>query len=329
MIFIFCNNNDYDIKQICEWLIRFKKEFRCVRNGVDFLKLIHFSKDDFVFSIGKDSYKFSEIDSVLFKFGSINLTPFFDFKVKPDKARDNIDNSLKYFLSARSNALRELMEEKFNSLQRRIGRSRLGRVNKMLFLEIANSTGLNVPEYLLTTNKNELTLFKNRFRRIINKSIDINFEFFDIESKKRYYQFTKEVDDELLRLVPDEFGLSMFQELIEKDFELRVLFFDNEVYATKILSQDNKNTELDYRRYDLDKMNRLVPYSLPSTLKVKLRKFMKEVDLNFGSIDLIKSISGDFYFLECNPEGQYGMVSLPCNYHLDYSIAKYLSNYGI
>ena len=34
----------------------------------------------------------------------------------------------------------------------------------------------------------------------------------------------------------------------------------------------------------------------------------------------------NYYFLEINPVGQYGMVADPCNYELDKLIAKYLIN---
>ena len=36
------------------------------------------------------------------------------------------------------------------------------------------------------------------------------------------------------------------------------------------------------------------------------------MSLNTGSIDLIKTKSGDYVFLEVNPVGQFSMVSFPC-----------------
>ncbi|SQB45601.1 ATP-GRASP peptide maturase, grasp-with-spasm system [Chryseobacterium jejuense] len=50
---------------------------------------------------------------------------------------------------------------------------------------------------------------------------------------------------------------------------------------------------------------------------------MQSLDLNCGSLDLLKS--GDkYYFLEVNPIGQFLGLSLICNYSLEKEIACYL-----
>ncbi|MDM1050110.1 hypothetical protein [Sphingobacterium hotanense] len=48
---------------------------------------------------------------------------------------------------------------------------------------------------------------------------------------------------------------------------------------------------------------------------------MKGLGFNTGSIDLILTPDGDYVFLEINPEGQFGMVSHPCNYFLEREMA--------
>lgn len=40
--------------------------------------------------------------------------------------------------------------------------------------------------------------------------------------------------------------------------------------------------------------------------------------------NIVVDEKGDYYFLEVNPVGQYGMVEFPCNYKLNEKIAKYL-----
>ena len=51
---------------------------------------------------------------------------------------------------------------------------------------------------------------------------------------------------------------------------------------------------------------------------------MEALGLVMGSIDLIRSTEKEYVFLEVNPSGQFEMVSLPCNYHLEEKIANYL-----
>ncbi len=50
---------------------------------------------------------------------------------------------------------------------------------------------------------------------------------------------------------------------------------------------------------------------------------MKKLNLDTGSIDLIKDLSGNYYFLEVNPQGQFGGMK---EYGLDIekNIAEYL-----
>lgn len=53
---------------------------------------------------------------------------------------------------------------------------------------------------------------------------------------------------------------------------------------------------------------------------------MKLMDLNTGSIDMIKNKNNEYIFLEVNPVGQFSMVSYPCNYYIEEKIASYLIN---
>jgi glutathione synthase/RimK-type ligase-like ATP-grasp enzyme len=91
-----------------------------------------------------------------------------------------------------------------------------------------------------------------------------------------------------------------------------------------IFSQSNKMTETDYRNYDLDNPNRIVPYKLNKQLENKLILLLENLELNSGSIDLIKSKDGKYYFLEVNPVGQFGQLSYNCNYNIEKIIAKSL-----
>ena len=53
---------------------------------------------------------------------------------------------------------------------------------------------------------------------------------------------------------------------------------------------------------------------------------MKLLNLNSGSLDLIRAADGKYVFLEINPVGQFGMVSYPCNYNIEKEIAIALTN---
>lgn len=117
------------------------------------------------------------------------------------------------------------------------------------------------------------------------------------------------------------------QENIPKKYELRVFYLKERIFAMAIFSQNDDKTKVDFRNYNWSKPNRFTPYSLPRKIEDKIKYFMKSMNLNCGSIDMIVDIEGRYIFLEVNPKGQFGMVSLPCSYHLDFEIAKELVGY--
>ena len=128
------------------------------------------------------------------------------------------------------------------------------------------------------------------------------------------------------KYIPDTFPPSFFQKCIEKEYEIRTFFIENDYYSMAIFSQNDEQTKIDFRNYNESKPNKFIPYILPEDIKSKLIELMKCINLNCGSIDLIVGKDGNYYFLEVNPVGQYDMVSVPCNYNLHKKIAEYLIN---
>lgn len=200
-------------------------------------------------------------------------------------------------------------------------------VKKLDVIKKARSFGLLVPPTLVTTSKERLIEFKKRHGRVISKTIgDIpNFR----ANRVGYSIKTVEVDNNFIQTSLEKvFFPSLFQALIEKDFELRVFFLRNKFYPMAIFSQKDKQTELDFRNYNRDKPNRVVRYKLPRIEEEKLRMLVSDLKLSTGSIDIIKQArSNNYYFLEINPVGQIGMTSYPCNYYLEREIAKELIKY--
>lgn len=91
-----------------------------------------------------------------------------------------------------------------------------------------------------------------------------------------------------------------------------------------IFSQNDKQTRIDFRHYNTNIPNRNIPFNLPSEYSNKLRRIAKKLNLFSGSFDILVNPLDEYYFLEINPVGQFGMVSYPCNYYLDREIAIYI-----
>jgi ATP-GRASP peptide maturase of grasp-with-spasm system len=200
-------------------------------------------------------------------------------------------------------------------------------LKKLEVIDTAFKIGLLVPSTLVTSSKNELIEFKKKNTRIISKTIgDVpNFRSGDLAYSIR----TVEIDDSFIeQKIQSSFFPSLFQALIEKEFELRIFFLIDKFYAMAIFSQNDKQTELDFRNYNKKKPNRVTRFKLPALLEDKLKVLVADLKLTTGSIDMIRQKeTGDYYLLEINPVGQIGMTSYPCNYYLEREIAKQLIDY--
>ena len=197
------------------------------------------------------------------------------------------------------------------------------KLNKLNVLDLAKKYGLNIPISDIICNKFDLRFFFEKVEEAITKPIT-NIFYFEDNLSNIFIPYTRKITKSGIEILPESFFPSFFQQYIEKEFEIRTVFLENEFYSMAIFSSLNVNTQEDFRNYDLSKMNRFIPFKLPNMVESSLKKLCKELDLNFCSIDLIFN-GKDFYFLEINPVGQFGMTSLPCNYNIEKKIAALLS----
>jgi glutathione synthase/RimK-type ligase-like ATP-grasp enzyme len=96
----------------------------------------------------------------------------------------------------------------------------------------------------------------------------------------------------------------IYQEHIQKTYELRVTVIGNTVLAAKIDSQA-KGKSVDWR-YDGQLMDiALTATNLPEHISNLCIRLCQSLDLVFGCIDLIVDSAGKYIFLEVNQAGQF------------------------
>ena len=195
--------------------------------------------------------------------------------------------------------------------------------NKAEVLCIARKFKLEIPSTIICSKKSDLLSFLNQEKKIITKDLSIPF---NIQFSEGYFidSYTTLFTEEDMVNIPEIFAPTLFQAKIEKEFEIRSFFIDNHFFSMAIISQEDQKTMIDFRNYNLKDPNRFVPYKIPSFVEAKLRNVFDELQINKGSVDLVKDINGNYIFLEINPIGQFGMTSIPCNYNLEKKIAEYL-----
>ncbi|SFN29213.1 ATP-GRASP peptide maturase, grasp-with-spasm system [Chryseobacterium oleae] len=196
-------------------------------------------------------------------------------------------------------------------------------VNKFQVLRIAKDIGIDIPKSILTNSKAKLIDFYNECNgELISKMHDMLL--CDInETHSTYATYTEKIELSFINNLPDYFFIGHFQEKLEKEYEIRSFYLDGDVFSMAMFSQKDQRTSVDFRRYNRENMNRRVTYKLPSVLEDQIRMLMQKLNLNCGSIDIVKT-KDRYVFLEVNPVGQFGFVTGACNYHLHKKIAEYL-----
>lgn len=197
-------------------------------------------------------------------------------------------------------------------------------LNKLHVLSLARKYGISTPFTDVVTTKTAITALLESYNEIIVKPVS-ECIFIEDTTGGQYKMLTKTIHQANLHLVPEKFFPSLVQEKITKKFEIRTFYLDGECHSMAIFSQNNRKTKDDFRNYDNQRPNRTVPYKLPACLELKLDQLMKALSFRTGSIDLMVDMEGNYHFLEINPEGQFGMVSYPCNYYLERKLAQLLS----
>ncbi len=182
-------------------------------------------------------------------------------------------------------------------------------VNKSLQLKTAKCLGLRIPDTLFSGNKDDIDKFIEN-RKCIIKRIDLLYK------DSNYVWYTQEIKN--TDSLPD--GYFIIQEYIDKEIEIRTFYLDGTFYSMAIFSQLDDQTKVDFRKYNYKKPNRTVPIKLPKGIESKLDQLFRKLNLNSGSVDLIKNNKNQYFFLEINPYGQFNMVSKPCNYNIEEQI---------
>ncbi|WP_298547937.1 grasp-with-spasm system ATP-grasp peptide maturase [uncultured Aquimarina sp.] len=333
MPLIFSQELDFPTNRVLDWLSFYNADYRKY-TGLNL-------KDDFSFSDKKITISLGGINnenSIKIKDKNLdNVNPFPVWFRRPnivsnpfiaDFEYENTypENLFNYALKQRNTVFWNYLGYKLES-DNHLGSFKTISLNKPIVLELAQKFGLTIPSTLITNSKDDLTLFfETNNKRIITKSIEEIIpdykHYINNEEYFYFYQITNLLES--LDNTPSKFAPSLFQEYIDKKYEIRTVFVDGKCYSACIFTQINEDTKVDMRNRKANHFTRYMPYKLDSEIEVGVLKLMNHLELNFGVIDFIKSINNKYYFLEINPVGQYGDVSLYCNYGLHKKIAEFL-----
>ena len=307
MVLIFSKNDDYSTSSVIKWFIKDKIKFLRL-NENDEILIKQLTSNNFIFEYNGTEYLLDDVISVWYRRGDVLIK--------------NFDNNIEY-LKEENNAIKNYIHFLLNQ-KKHINTFFNADFNKLELINFKGFSLIKIPKSILTQKKNEAVLFFSSVnKKAISKPISIPFSI--INEKGTYMSYTSKINEEDINNLPNDFVPTLFQEQIEKKFEIRTFVLDNKTYSMCIFSQNNNQTKIDFRVYDDEKPNRISPFKLPTEIENDIFRILNHYGIDCASIDLIYTSKKEFYILDINPIGQFGMVSLPCNYNLEKNISNYLS----
>ncbi len=176
--------------------------------------------------------------------------------------------------------------------------------SKIVQMQAAHGVGFAVPRTCITTSKEIAAEFINLCGgRAVAKSLSSSLiEYPDSD----YFVFTnivRSIDD----IPSEEIGTApiIFQEYVDGKSDYRVTVVGDKVFVVRILSREGRSLPGDWRleRADL----KFIPAQLPQDVSDMCVELVTRNGLVFGAIDLVQDDDG-FYFLEINPNGEWGWL---------------------
>ncbi|MCR9121907.1 MAG: hypothetical protein NXH91_06505 [Phyllobacteriaceae bacterium] len=172
-------------------------------------------------------------------------------------------------------------------------------------LRLAQDVGFSVPETIITNMVEPLhDLFESG--EVVAKPLKQSL----LEEANRPDRviYTNTIDSRD-QIDPDELGLApvIFQRKIPKQYDLRVTVVEQNVFAVAIDSQRFSATETDWRHSSVVELPHDVVNLPPQTVQQCIT-LVQRLGLNYGAIDLVLGKDGTYWFLECNPNGQWAWI---------------------
>lgn len=115
----------------------------------------------------------------------------------------------------------------------------------------------------------------------------------------------------------------ILQREVKKYCDIRATVVGRQVFAAEIHSQGREETETDWRKGShIDLPHRI--HELPSEVSDRCIAITRTMGLNFGAVDLVLDLSGQYWFLEINPNGQWAWIENRTGLHIARAIVEEL-----
>ncbi|WP_411679671.1 MvdC/MvdD family ATP grasp protein [Clostridium thailandense] len=193
--------------------------------------------------------------------------------------------------------------------------------NKIYQLQVAQEIGFKIPMSVISNQNEEVNkVIEDCNNDCIIKPIKSG-NMKDKNCPKAV--FTTKLDKSKFNNINQIESFPLFiQNNIHKQFDLRITVIGEYVFAAQIHSQNNRDSEIDWRR------GRKILEHKNHELPVKIRKMCIELtqkmNLNYSAIDMVLDKDGNYVFLEINPNGQWAWIEKRLGFPLSEKIVDLL-----
>jgi len=190
--------------------------------------------------------------------------------------------------------------------------------NKPYQLDLAVQNGFKIPKGIISNNSPFINETVNDFEKFLYKPLS----YFIIPPDRILYSSLMTTKELAVKKNNIELAPCIFQEYIEKDFEVRITIVGTTIFPVKINSQKHHKTKFDWRK-DQQKLEYEI-LDLSPEFTSQLLKLHSAFGIFYGAYDFIVSPDGTFHFLEVNPAGQWLWLERAMNLNISESIADAL-----
>ncbi len=181
--------------------------------------------------------------------------------------------------------------------------NRLAR-HKPLQLALAVREGLSVPETRISDDPEEIRALHRRWGgRMVAKLVGGQIVAPTVDEQYVVYTTLVEQDDlrsdAALAACP-----AIYQQCLEKAFDLRVTVVGERLFACRIDSRDSEQGAVDWRRAGAGALP-ISPCELDADTARRCLSLMRRLGLDLAGLDLIVTPEGETIFLEVNAAGQW------------------------
>jgi ATP-grasp ribosomal peptide maturase len=172
---------------------------------------------------------------------------------------------------------------------------------KPLQLQNARAVGLTVPDTLITNDPDTARRFAKEHEQVIYKPLSA-VTVSENDQHRIVYANRVSADD-----ITDSVNVTahLFQAWVDKAYEVRLTVVDDDFFAVRIDAESpaaaiDWRTDYDHLRYSL--------IDVPDEIRHGVSGLLDMLMLRFAALDFVVTPSGEWVFLEANPNGQWAWL---------------------